>query len=61
MKNMINKNPIKRDMKLSIENEKIEDPGEPSFQEPNEKNGKDKIFSGSLSRGYIGSKEHPRG
>ena len=52
---------MKRDTDLSIDNEEIKDPGEPTYQEPKGNSGKDSIYNGSLCRGYSGSKEHPRG
>lgn len=58
---MKDKKLMKKAIKLSIDNETIRDPGEPFFQYPKEKSGKDKIFTGSISRGHTGSKEHPRG
>ncbi len=53
--------PIKRDTDLSIENNNTESPGDAPFEYPKAQNGKDKIFNGSVDRGYVGSKEHPRG
>lgn len=53
--------PITRDTDLSIDNDNVDSPGEPTFQFPKNKEGKDNIFNGSIDRGYTGSKTHPRG
>ena len=56
----LNKKPIERDTGLSVANETISNPGEPTYSIP-KKDGDDPIFNGSISRGYAGSTQHPRG
>jgi hypothetical protein len=55
------RNPIHRDTDISINNDVSDNPGEPTFEYPKNKEGKDKIFNSSVERGYTGSRVHPRG